>query len=127
MAQKLEDFDFRLNTQRGSHDWDRLLDGSIWRLVQGDDFNCTTESMRKMVYQRAWKKGGSAHTDMSEKGILVIQYYEKDEEKTEDDQPLARDEASPDVVESFEADAPIPDEFADLVDDPANDAWPDDD
>lgn len=33
--------------------WDDWLDGRIWQLTKGKDFNCLTNSMRVQAYARA--------------------------------------------------------------------------
>lgn len=40
--------------------WDEWLDGSAWRITQGEDFDVTAETMAQMVRLRASKAGLSA-------------------------------------------------------------------
>ena len=57
------------------HDWDKLLNGSIWRLHRGEDFpdTMTARTFRKQVYSRAYERGMSVHGVIEDDDTLVIQ------------------------------------------------------
>jgi|TARA_B110000014_G_C20008932_1_gene523054 hypothetical protein len=56
-----ESFSFRTNP-RSKYDWDTLLDGNNWLMVQGTDFDCSAKSFRNRCYVYAQEKGLKCHT-----------------------------------------------------------------
>lgn len=51
MATTLESFDF--TDGRGKHNWDLWLDGQIWRLTKGEDFDSKPSSLRASAAKQA--------------------------------------------------------------------------
>lgn len=51
-----EAYNFKVNI-RAKYDWDTLLDGSNWLMVQGKDFDCSIKSFRNRCYRYATEKG----------------------------------------------------------------------
>lgn len=57
--QTLKTFEFkdRVASSGVKHDWDKLLDGKIYKLYHGDDYNCKTGTISMMARARAKKRG----------------------------------------------------------------------
>lgn len=54
----VDNFEFQQGDGRQSkYDWTRLLNGDIWELVQGKDFDCSPENFRIQAYKRAKLEG----------------------------------------------------------------------
>lgn len=53
--------------------WDEWLDGQIWQIVAGEDYECSTESMRVQVYGAAKRLGTKATTRVTSnpEGLLI--------------------------------------------------------
>lgn len=79
MARQLESFDFGRGRPKGTsrYDWDHWLDGSIWELTQGLDFQRTVEEFRNVVYVTAARRGIKVRTS-SRRGsdVVVVQAYQ---------------------------------------------------
>lgn len=77
--EKLKSYEFRNGS--GQYDWDTILDGSIYRLVPGEDFTCSAKSFNQMARNQAKRMGGKAKVseEKDESGEitgLVVQYRE---------------------------------------------------
>ena len=74
MARKLEAFP----AAKGSrYPWAEWLDGSVWELVQGDDFQAKTATFRTNAQTQAKKRGGrirSKAVDAAGRDAVVIQF-----------------------------------------------------
>lgn len=63
----------------GSYDWDQWLDGGIWLLTKGEDFEIDIESMRAAASRAAKQAGKKVRTRVIKEGEadqLAIQAYE---------------------------------------------------
>lgn len=71
MAKKLKDYDFT----ETKYPWSEWLDGSIWELEHGSDFETKMETFRTQVYTSAKKRGLKARvaTDGTK---LILQAFE---------------------------------------------------
>lgn len=72
--QKIENFP--TNTRNAKYDWNSLFDGSIWELVQGEDFTVSAQSFRGAVYAAKVARGvevKSAKVVRDGKTIVVLQ------------------------------------------------------
>lgn len=78
MARKLKDFpeDYR----RGKYPWKKWCDGSVWEIVEGEDFDIPAEKLRGVLYTRARRTGKKVRVNISGKKV-VIQFYDPDENK----------------------------------------------
>lgn len=56
-----EAYDFKSNP-RSKYDWDTLLDGNHWLMVQSIDFDCSIKSFRNRCYRYAREKGLMCNT-----------------------------------------------------------------
>ena len=76
MAEKLDDYDFSSkNTGRSRYPFDEWLDGSIWKLKQGEDFSSERSSMRTRLHTEATKRGLKVSVSMREDDCLIIRAY----------------------------------------------------
>ena len=68
MPKVVETFEFKKSVGAGKkvYDWDGLMDGKIYAMEEGDDFTCTPESFRQMLYSRAEARGKSVRVDISD-------------------------------------------------------------
>lgn len=55
---------------RFRHDWDKILDGQVWRLEKGKDYN-TLNNITSVVYTAAKIRGCKAQTRRGLDHILV--------------------------------------------------------
>jgi hypothetical protein len=74
MAQKIEEFEFSSNR----YQWDEWLDGGIWVLKQGEDFDVEMTSMRSLIFAAAGRRGlkSRTHIDAKNKTITIQSYKE---------------------------------------------------
>ena len=74
MAQRVDTFDF--GRHRGGaprkYPWEEWLDGSIWELTHGKDFEPAPRVFRTMAYTRARDHGVSLRTHIGD-GVVVLQ------------------------------------------------------
>lgn len=86
MAEKLRTFDFDkpseiTSSEKRSYPWEQWLDGDIWRLEQGEDFDTHPLMMERIVRTRAVTRGAKvrlrhqpSHPGNGDPfGVLVIQ------------------------------------------------------
>lgn len=58
-----------------AYDFDRILDGSIWELVKGEDFTCGMKSLRTSIYRAARPRGLAVRMDETTDGNLILQAF----------------------------------------------------
>jgi hypothetical protein len=57
--------------------WDQWLDGQVWELVAGEDFNAKPQTIRQNAAAQATKRSGRVKTRLLEDGerqVVVIQF-----------------------------------------------------
>lgn len=59
MANKIRTFPKRQMGRPETYPWSDWLDGGIWQLVKGDDFDCEAKSFRHSAYSAATRAGVS--------------------------------------------------------------------
>jgi hypothetical protein len=71
MATKVDTFDFSNNSSE--YDWSTWFDGSIYKIVQGEDFTCKLTSMRSIIHGRASARDLKVKTSVlaNEKAIVL--------------------------------------------------------
>ncbi len=69
MAERLDDFPFKSWT--GKFPWDEWLDGSIWRLKRGEDFDITPAGFRAGMQYNANKRGGKVRTRREGENFVI--------------------------------------------------------
>ncbi len=77
MAKRLREFPG--GPTRGKYPWDQWLDGSVWQLQKGQDYDIGTPSMRAAA-SRAAKAAGKKVRTRARKGkggseVLIVQAY----------------------------------------------------
>jgi hypothetical protein len=72
MAEILEDYEF-IGAGSGKYPWDLWLDGQVWKLVRGTDYECTSSSMRTSAQQVGKTRNKNVRTNMimDGKGIVI--------------------------------------------------------
>ena len=76
MAERLESYEFRGMKEYPWGDW---CDGSIWKIVRGEDYNVLPSSMRAQLGVRASKLGMKVRTNQLQR-VLVFQFYNEEDE-----------------------------------------------
>lgn len=75
MARRLEAFPAPSGARYPWNDW---LDGSVWELVRGEDFNSKPSTLRANAQTQAKKRGGHARSKAATTGdgrdAVVIQF-----------------------------------------------------
>lgn len=56
MAKMLDDFQFS-SGRKTKYPWNTWLNGKIWQIKQGEDFDCSVTSMYSVLVQTAKRKG----------------------------------------------------------------------
>ena len=74
MATKLKSYKFIPKGKSAVYDWDKLLDGSIWELRRGKDFNTGPISMRCAAYIAAARRGIKVRCSVSEDRVVLQAY-----------------------------------------------------
>ena len=78
MARRLKD-DYNFGGTRGRHDlypWDEWLDGSVWRIRRGEDFEVSIVAIRSAVHQAAARRGHKVETATEDEDTLVLRAYD---------------------------------------------------
>lgn len=84
MATKLDSFTFTSFGRDAVYPWDEWLDGGIYKLVQGEDFDCKLNSIRQGAFQAARTRRMAIHTSVVDDGkALVLQAYPMTPEQLE--------------------------------------------
>ena len=55
--------------------WTEWLDGRIWKLAQGSDFDCTISSFRVMVHKAARARDLKVRTVFDGDEAIIVQAY----------------------------------------------------
>lgn len=71
MAEILEDFEFR-SQGYSKYPWDLWLDGQIWKLVRGKDYDCASSSMRAGAHLAGQARNKKVRTNMTSDGDAVV-------------------------------------------------------
>jgi len=82
---KLTKFEFSGGIGDSTYDWNKLLDGSIYQLEQGDgkDYECTTATFSTLARSAAKKRGKTLKTEKTESGIVIQAVEATAEQKKE--------------------------------------------
>jgi len=75
MADMLDTYEFRERGRGEQYPWDKWLDGSIWALARGQDFDCTISAIRSGAYLAATSRGMKVRTANPDPFTLVVQAY----------------------------------------------------
>lgn len=71
MPQKLKTFEFKSFGSGKKHDWATLLDGSIYQLTKGEDYDCEDQTMRMMAYKAGRTMGKQVKVAACEGGVVI--------------------------------------------------------
>jgi hypothetical protein len=100
MARELDSFDWGDGAGGGrpKYDWGRWLNGDIWEIRKGEDYDVPTENMRVNLHAKADQAGRKVRTRKVPKQTdpehgkwegLVFQFYIPDDEAAVPDQDEA--------------------------------------
>jgi hypothetical protein len=71
MARTVDELPDPARGRRVTYPWDEWLDGRVWELEQGKDFQSTTQSFRQIAYNRAGQRGKSAAVQIHESKVYL--------------------------------------------------------
>lgn len=70
----LQDFSFTKKGGKGAYDWYKILDGGIYQLTKGEDFECEPSTFGLMARTNAAKQNKNIKVSQDEKaGTVVLQ------------------------------------------------------
>lgn len=58
--------------------WDEWLDGSIWRLRRGEDFDVSAPTIQKRAHPAAQSRGLRVQTSVEDDDTIVLRAYVRD-------------------------------------------------
>lgn len=71
MAHRLTEFTFARHGRPRKYPWEKWFDGSIWRLVGGEDFTVPAENFRRGVLEAARQHGVAIRTSVVDGDVIV--------------------------------------------------------
>jgi hypothetical protein len=74
MAKVLDEFDFETKGGVRKYDWATWLDGQIYALVEGEDYEIPTENFRVAAHAAATRMSKKVRTRRTDNG-MVLQAY----------------------------------------------------
>ena len=69
---------------KAKYDWETILNGQTWELVQGEDYKPEPRTFVAHVHGTAKRKGLKVHTHIDGKNIIVRAYKEKKQDDVVD-------------------------------------------
>lgn len=79
MAKVVKDHKFTENG-RQKYDWDKWLDGQIWRLEHGVDFDANCKVIQVLAHRQANQRGKKVRTATGN-GFVMVQLINEEEVK----------------------------------------------
>lgn len=79
MAHRLPSYDFPTGGPVSKYPWDEWLDGSVWRLIGGRDFQVPADNFRRHVCTTAKRRGLEVRTTVQD-GDVILQALALDPE-----------------------------------------------
>lgn len=70
MAEMLNDYKWG-RKGNAKYPWDLWLDGNVWKLTKGTDFNCAVESMRLGAVAKAKRIGMRLNVESGEDYVII--------------------------------------------------------
>ena len=67
----LKTFEFATTGRKGSYEWDKLLDGGIYQLEHGKDFDAKPETVIALARAAAKKAGKKLKASKVEGGVVI--------------------------------------------------------
>jgi len=81
MAEVLNEFAFVKGAPKRVYPWDEWLDGQVWRLTRGEDFNCLASSFQCMVSRVAKVRGLLCSTAREGDDAVIVQAFKPNGKK----------------------------------------------
>lgn len=76
---KIERFDERKRITKEKYDWAKLLDGSIWELQPGIDFECSPQTFQSCAHRAAKKRNLTVKTRIQkDRGTVQLKAFHRD-------------------------------------------------
>lgn len=76
MAERLESFTFKHGGGKDAYPWDEWMDGTVWKLVRGEDFDCPARTFQTRAHMAARHRGDiKFRTNTIDENTIVIQAY----------------------------------------------------
>lgn len=72
---ELQNFNFTTKP-RHSHDWDTILNGSIWQMVKGKDFNGEPKNFKTAIMTRAKAMKKKVRVQVDGDSVILQAYNE---------------------------------------------------
>lgn len=72
MATTLDEYDFRHRGPIPKYPWREWLDGRIWKIVKGKDYEISTQQMRNSVAGAAARQGKAIRTEVVDDGKAIV-------------------------------------------------------
>ncbi len=76
MAKVLESEFLPGRATKFKYPWDEWLDGQVWELTKGVDFDCKLSSLRATAWTQGCRRNKRVHTTLVNDNTLVIQAVE---------------------------------------------------
>lgn len=80
MAQRLENTDIMSRHARTKYEWAEWMDGSVWQIKQGEDYTCSTVSMKGHIYSHAFKNNVKVRVRQTDDQTLAFQFFTPEED-----------------------------------------------
>jgi hypothetical protein len=74
MAIRVDNVDFKRHS-RAKYNWTEWADGSTWQIQYGEDFSCSTASMKGHIYSHAFKNDKKVRVRQIDDQTLAFQFY----------------------------------------------------
>jgi hypothetical protein len=94
MPKVLDSYEFKASSVgHSNYDWDTLLDGQIYSLEEGEDFECKVDTMAMLVRKNAAKRGLKVKVSKNENGLVIQQVGKADPKKAKETEEAPKEEA----------------------------------
>lgn len=79
MAERLDEWPEEFSRYTARYPWTEWMDGKVWKITHGEDFQCEIENMRQNIYSKAFSNGMKARTTTRlADGVIVFQFITED-------------------------------------------------
>lgn len=71
MAEQLDTFTFPGPGRRSLYPWDEWLDGSVWRLIEGEDFSTSPKAFMRAANAAGARRGLTVQTTSDGPAVVI--------------------------------------------------------
>lgn len=77
MAEVMNEYDWNHRRREANpYEWDKWLDGQVWKLEEGVDFSIKRESLINTAYNEGRCRGGKVRTSLIQgPRTVILQFY----------------------------------------------------